>query len=129
MAEQGLRERVSAAIAVRHPDLTIIEEGGDGYAAQWRNLKFIVSAADALDGKLWLHASVSRLDRTLPTYQNLKDLKRLCIGDHRTALQVFPPKDKHINYGAELFGVEVLHLWCCLDSDVTPDFSEGGDTI
>ena len=64
----------------------------------------------------------------MPTYADLMEMKRLCIGDHRTALQVFPPKTKHVNVAGKL-GVEVLHLWSCLDGDVTPDFTRGTGMI
>jgi len=111
-----------------HPSVTLIDRSDDGYAARWNNLRFIVSKSIEEDGKRWLHASVSRKDRTLPTYDDLKQLKRLCIGEHRTALQVFPPMAKHVDIAGKL-GTEVLHLWACLDGDVTPDFTRGGDSI
>ena len=111
-----------------HPDLTIIEEREDGYAAQRGALRFIVSDSVEDDGRRWRHASVSRIGGRLPEYGDLMELKRLCIGDDKTALQVFPPKGKHIDIAGPL-GVQVLHLWCCLDGDVTPDFTRGGDSI
>ena len=110
-----------------HPSLLIVEQRGDGYAAQYRHLRFIISS-DVYDGKHWLHASLSRMDKKMPTYQDLKEMKRLCVGDDKTALQVFPPKDKHIDIAGPR-GVEVLHLWSCLDGNVTPDFTRGGNTI
>ena len=106
-----------------HLELNIIEMTEDGFWAKWNHLGMIYSIAVEDDGKSWLHASVSRADKTLPTYEDLGQLKRLCIGDHRTALQVFPPKDKHVNIA------EVLHLWACLDGDVTPDFTGGLGSI
>lgn len=111
-----------------HPELIGVERSQDGYYARWKHLRFIVSEAVEQDGKRWLHTSVSRSDLKLPSYDDLKQLKRLCVGDHRTALQVFPPLEKHIDIGGKL-GVEVLHLWCCLDGDVTPDFTRGGNSI
>ncbi len=111
-----------------HPALSVIMQSDDGYAAEMFPLKFIVSQAKEQDGKIWLHASVSRVDGLLPTYDNLISLKKYCVGEHRTALQIFPPKEKHINISAKT-GVEVLHLWSCLDGDVTPDFTRGGNSI
>jgi hypothetical protein len=111
-----------------HPSLRILRETEDGYAAELYPLRFIVSQAKENDGKIWLHTSISRVDGKLPTYENLMTLKKYCIGEHRTALQVFPPKNKHINIAGKL-GTEVLHLWCCLDGDVTPDFTRGGNSI
>ena len=111
-----------------HPLLQVIDQFGDGYAAKYLALKFMVTEGRALDGKMWLHASVSRLDGKMPSYDDLALLKKLCIGEHRTALQVFPPSDKHVNWAGER-GMEVLHLWCCLDGDVTPDFTKGRSMI
>ncbi len=111
-----------------HPRLKVLQELSDGYAAELYPLRFIVSYAVEQDGKHWLHASVSRVDGMLPTYDNLKTLKELCIGEHKTALQVFPPKTKYIDIAGKR-GIEVLHLWHCLDGDVTPDFTRGGNSI
>ena len=106
-----------------HPQVTVIEVKDDGYWGQWQHLFFIVSIAVEDDGKSWLHASVSRTDKQLPNWGDLADLKRLCVGEHRTALQVFPPKDRHVNLGP------VLHLWSCMDGEVTPDFTCGTGSI
>ena len=111
-----------------NPRVTVIEQRNDGYSASYKHLFFVVSESVELDGKRWLHSSVSRNNKTLPTYEDLKTLKHLCIGDHRTALQVFPPATKHVNVAGGL-GTEVLHLWSCQDGDVTPDFTRGGSTI
>ena len=113
---------------VIHPAVRIIAESIDGYAATFKDLKFIVSVGREDDGKLWLHSSVSRRDRKLPTYDDLKTLKTYVVGEHRTALQVFPPAEKYIDF-SPVTGIEVLHLWACLDGDVTPDFARGGKTI
>ena len=111
-----------------HSGLKILQENADGYAAELYPLRFIVSEAVEMDGKRWLHASVSRVDGILPSYENLMSLKKYCIGEHKTALQVFPPKNKHVNIAGK-WDLEVLHLWCCLDGDVTPDFTRGGNSI
>lgn len=87
----------------------------------WRGFKgmaVIVSCLIEADGKTWLHASIS--GRKLPTYEDLSMLKRVWIGDDVTAYQVFPPRSQHVNIHENC-----LHLWCCLDGDVTPDFSRG----
>ena len=120
--------RLMAKFAIRpgvyiDPAVKLLEMAEDGYAAEYQDLYFIVSINTEKDGKRWLHASVSRKDGTLPNYQDLKKLKSLCIGEDKTALQVFPPATKFVNI------YEVLHLWTCLDGDVTPDFTRGGKTI
>ena len=109
------------AVELIHSALRDVVRGGDGYSARFDHLRFIVSESREGDGKMWLHASVSRRDKQMPTYEDLMALKRYCIGEHRTAYQVFPSKDKHVDWAGKR-GIQVLHLWSCLDGDVTPDF-------
>lgn len=112
-----------------NPAVSVIADGADGYAAQYLNMRFIVSVGVEQDGKKWLHVSASKDGGKMPTYDDLKTLKKLCVGDHKTAIQVFPPASKHIDIASK-FGTEVLHLWSCLDDDnILPDFTRGGDTI
>ena len=92
----------------------------NGYAAKWRHLKFIV-ADEVHRGRRWRHATVSRRDRKMPTYEDLKNCKRLTIGDERMAVQIFPEAEKHMDF-SESVGVEVLHLWSPEDAGVLPDF-------
>lgn len=102
-------------------------KAGRAYARSYRHrtgLLVLVSAAQYGDAKAWLHVSVSRSDHALPSWQTMSQVKNLLIGDDRTALQVMPPRAKHVNIHPG-----VLHLYCCLDGDVTPDFTGGGDTI
>jgi hypothetical protein len=73
--------------------------------------------------KPWLHVSMSYQDR-LPSYADLCLVKKLFIGGNRTAYQVFPDDAHHVNINPH-----VLHLWCCLDGPVTPDFTRGLATI
>jgi hypothetical protein len=69
----------------------------------------------------WLHASMSFKSK-LPTYQDMKIVKNIFIGEDRTAFQVFPPSDQHINLHEN-----TLHLFSCLTKDILPDFRrEGG---
>ena len=114
---------------VIHPELTVHRNSGDGYYATWQSLRFLVSVEDARDGNKWLHASVSRHDHKLPSYEDLKALKRLCMGDHRTAVQIFPPAEEHVDL-APVTGIEVLHLWSCLDRpDFIPDMRGPNGTL
>jgi hypothetical protein len=91
--------------------------------AKHGTLRVLVSAAHYGDGKHWLHVSVSRKNGQLPTWEVLSEVKDLFIGPARTALQVLPSRAKHVNIAP------VLHLWHCLEGDVTPDFTGGGQTI
>ena len=99
----------------------ILHAREDGYAGKWRHLKFLVSA-ELHRGRWWIHATVSRRDRKMPTYDDLKDCKRLTIGDDRMALQLFPLAEEHIDIAGPAFGVEVLHLWSPDDARILPDF-------
>lgn len=69
----------------------------------------------------WLHVSMSRSDR-LPNYEDMMEVKNLFIGADRTAIQIFPPSDKHVNIHPNC-----LHLFCCVTREILPDFRrEGG---
>jgi len=84
-------------------------------------LRVCVSMARERDQHCWLHVSISR-ESCLPTWEDLKAVKDVLIGPEKTALQVLPPKSKYVNKHPYC-----LHLFCCLDGDVTPDFSRGGN--
>lgn len=86
-------------------------------------LRVITSAAREEDGKRWLHVSCSRRSR-VPPYEELVVVRNLFIGDDRAAIQVFPPRSRHISIHRYC-----LHLWCCLDGSPLPDFARGGDSI
>ena len=105
-------------------DLRVLHVIKGGYVARWKHLRFIV-VEELHGGRWWLHASVSRRDRNLPTYDDLKACKRLTIGDDRVALQVFPLADKHIDIAGPL-GIEVLHLWSPDKANLLPDFTLQG---
>lgn len=106
------------------PNWRMVDRSLDGAAFKCSDgLGVILSIAVEEDDKLWLHVSCSRA-RQLPSYEDLRRVKGLFIGRDRTALQVLPPEAKHINIHPFC-----LHLWCCLDGNVTPDFTRGGSTI
>ena len=92
-------------------------EGGAWFTGD--GMSIIASVVRESDGKRWLHVSMARKTR-LPSYEDLCRIKDWIVGRDRTALQVFPPKKKHVN-----FHPYCLHLWSCVDGDVTPDFSRG----
>ncbi len=72
------------------------------------------------DPRRWLHVSLSR-DTGLPSWEDLREVKRIFIGRDRKAIQVLPPEDEYVNMNPH-----VLHLWCCLNEDVLPDFRRKG---
>lgn len=82
------------------------------------SMTIIASLMWELDNRMWLHVSCARRSR-LPSWEELSHVKAGIIGD-RTALQVFPTKDKYVNEHPFC-----LHLWCCLTDEVTPDFTRG----
>ena len=102
----------------------IVQEQEDGLMLRSSDgLLVQVSAAIELDEKAWLHVSYSRRDK-LPSWFDTKRVKSLFIGDDKTALSVIPSKDKFVNIRETC-----LHLWHCMDGDVTPDFTHGSGSI
>lgn len=86
-------------------------------------LTVIASVGKEPDGKHWLHVSVAHPNR-LPTYDEVCQVKDLFIGEERTAYHLFPKRSKHVNIHPNC-----LHLWSCLEGDVTPDFTHGTGSI
>lgn len=72
--------------------------------------------------KPWLHVSFSRKGK-VPSYEDMVEVKTVFVGVTRQAIQVLPPKAKHINIHPNC-----LHLWCCLapEGDGLPDFGKFG---
>ncbi len=86
-------------------------------------LRICASIKRERDQKRWLHVSFSREGR-LPSWEELTLVKDVVIGATRTALQVLPPKSKYVNHHPY-----TLHLWTCLEGDVTPDFTDATGMI
>ena len=123
---------ISARRPIPKPDPRIhsIVPGNDGYAGVYRHLRIIVSEGLEDDGRWWLHASVSREDRKMPTYHDLKTLKAICIGPERKAVQVFAPESEHMDIaGKGKRPLQVLHLWSPEDANFLPDFTRGGQGL
>lgn len=78
-----------------------------------------VEAKDGDDRK-WLHVSLSREDR-LPSWDDVRTVKDIFVGRDKTAIQVLPPESEYVNLNKT-----VLHLWCCLNKDLLPDFRRCG---
>ena len=83
------------------------------------DLRVLRSVGIELDGRRWLHVSCSRASR-LPSWEDLRRVKDQFIGKDAVALQVLPRQSDYVNLHPY-----VLHLWCCLDGDATPDFTRG----
>ena len=123
--------RESRAPSLIHPRLHILQHTEDGYAASYGHLVFIVSESKEDDGHWWRHGSVSIQHgegKGLPTYNDLKTLQELCMPQDRPSVQMFMPKEKHVDI-ANRWNLEVLHLWACLDAELFPDFTSGTGSI
>ena len=75
---------------------------------------------DDYGGEEWVHVSVSHQTR-LPTYDEMKEVKRCFIGDHREAYSIWPKARVHVNVASK-----ALHLWHRADRDPIPTFGEQG---
>jgi len=85
-----------------------------------QRLKVMEDVTVKSDGKRWLHVSVSKPNGKMPTYEDVQEVRRLFISEDRECYQVFPTKDRYVNFH------NVLHLWSCLDQPggVLPHFEE-----
>jgi hypothetical protein len=85
-------------------------------------LRVILTGGQELDGKDWVHFSMSHRER-LPSWEELTAAKVHFLGDVY-AYQVLPPKAKYININPK-----VLHLFYCLDGVPLPDFTRGTPSL
>lgn len=104
-------------------DWQLVKMGEDGYACKRRNLGVIVSASKEKDNKIWWHISLSRKGGWLPDWNDVKVVKDCFVGTDKTAVIVLPPLSEYVNLN------EVHHIWHCLEGDVTPDFTQGSNSI
>jgi hypothetical protein len=100
--------------------------GSDG--ARYQNVLtgalVIVSCSREMDGRRWVHFSMSRPTR-VPSWSELREAKDLFLGREVYAYQVLPPQTKYVNINPN-----VLHLWCCLDAEPPlPDFTRGTSSL
>jgi hypothetical protein len=91
----------------------VLEPWGDGLV--WQRLtgqaiKVIEDISVKADGKQWLHVSISKPNKKMPTYDDIQVARKLFIGEHRECYQIIPTQDRYVNF------FNVLHLWCCLDA-------------
>jgi len=83
----------------------------------------IVTGETELDGKRWMHVSVST-NKGMPGWYILREVKDIFIGRDKEAIQKLPKQSEYVNINPS-----VLHLWHCADGEVTPDFTRGLGTI
>lgn len=105
------------------PDWKIIQRHGRGYVYESRDRLCVIASAAHYnqDNREWLHVSMSRENR-VPSYEDMKRVKEIFIGNDKSAIQVFPKVSDHVNIHPFC-----LHLWCPLTGPQPwPDFGEGG---
>lgn len=104
---------------------TVTQAGVDGcfYSKSLPPLWVCLSGATELDGKRWLHLSLSHRKR-LPTWEEIVEVKELFLGADAKAIQVFAPRKEWVNICKNC-----LHLWVCVDGDQLPDFTRGKGSI
>lgn len=96
----------------------IMQPYGDGYALRESSgLRLLIDAEFKADGRAWLHVSVSRA-KWLPTWDDLKRVKREFIGDNHVAVMVFPESSDYVNIHAFCH-----HLWHCIDGETICNFT------
>lgn len=89
--------------------------------------RVLLSINREADGEVWLHGSVSRADRQIPTYEDLVMLHRDFMRS-LLAYQLFVPPDEH--YNLTTTPREILHLWAPLTGPRrTPDFRSRAGTV
>jgi len=92
-------------------------------------VRVIINVSVEEDGRKWMHVSVSRASHC-PSWEEMDAVKRIFIGDDRTAYQVHPPRAEHYSYTAPegtLGPRVVLHLWAPLEGELPlPNFLRSG---
>jgi hypothetical protein len=96
--------------------------GPSGWIYRYKSgMKIIETTSPVPDSdQEWHHLSMSYPTK-LPTYDEMKLMKAIFVGDAYTSMQFFPSKSRHVNIHDYC-----LHLWTPLDYDVTPDFGKEG---
>lgn len=105
-----------------YPDgWSIVQRWGDGFALVERSGLSVLVTTAPYEDREWMHVSLSRRDR-IPSYDDMKYVKEVVIGNDRWAAQLFPPASEHVNIHPFC-----LHLWVPLGGPLPwPNFGEGG---
>lgn len=80
----------------------------------------VMAGVERHGGRRWLHISCAR-QTALPSWEDLKMVKRVLAGPERQAIQVIPRDSECVNHHPYC-----LHLFVCLDDDPVPSFAQGG---
>lgn len=95
-------------------------DGAARYQNPARSLVAMMTCAMQLDGRAWIHFSLSHRKR-IPTWGELGVAKEEFLGD-REAYQILPPRRRYVNIDAR-----VLNIFALLDpaASALPDFTRG----
>lgn len=94
-----------------------VKRDEDGiYGAVWIRVQgsplgVIESVCKREDGRTWLHVSISKRNRQMPSWDDVQAMRKAFIGEHRECYMIFPTADRYVNIHPG-----VLHLYCCLDA-------------
>ena len=73
-------------------------------------IRVIESVCTRTDGRNWLHVSVSKPNRKMPSWEDVQAMRKGFVGEDRESYMILPTKDRYVNIRPG-----VLHLYCCLD--------------
>jgi hypothetical protein len=73
-------------------------------------IRVIESVYTRPDGTRWLHVSVSKPNRKMPTWEDVQAMRRCFVSEERESYMIFPTKERYVNIHPG-----VLHLYCCVD--------------
>ena len=73
-------------------------------------IRVIESIYTREDGHTWLHVSVSKPNRKMPTWDDVQTMRKCFVGEHRESYMIFPTQDRYVNIHPG-----VLHLYCNLN--------------
>lgn len=93
---------------INHPTNGIGDSHNGCFVFPKRGLAVIISA-----GEGWEHVSVSRRDRTTPSWEEMCWAKETFFRDDEWVLQYHPAEEDYVDYGRN-----VLHLWKPLNQEI-----------
>jgi len=89
------------------------------YVSDRRDISLIVSV-ETHQGKQWAHVSIASMNDRSPTWSHLVEAKNLVLGEEALAIQILPPKSKHVNFHPTCF-----HIFSPIGFNPLPDFTRG----
>lgn len=102
----------------------VLTRSKHGLSAQARSgLTVMLSGVKEVDEKRWLHLSVSHAKR-LPNWSEIVTAKETFLGRDVEGIVKLAARSQWVNLMPFC-----MHVWCCVDGEVTPDFTHGTGTI